>query len=281
MSDTLECMGPDPNVRLKTHALSKCYGGLQALDSVSFQLHAGEMLALIGPNGAGKSTCFDVISGLTFPDNGQIWLDGVDVTRLDAVGRWEKGLGRGFQLAAGFLSLRVIEAVMTALAVADPPPKSSLFDVFLRAQGRLPCFGSFSATYKEKAIGLLEQTGLSQRMDQRISALPYGDIKRLDLALALANQPGVLILDEPGAGLPPADRKALVELVRLLARKEGIGVLFSEHDTTLVFDYATRVLVLDRGQLIADGKPEQIMSDPVVRSSYLGQSLKPVYSVAS
>ena len=269
------------DARLKTHALSKCYGGLQALDSVSFQLHAGEMLALIGPNGAGKSTCFDVISGLTFPDRGQIWLDGVDVTRLDAVGRWEKGLGRGFQLAAGFLSLRVIESVMTALAVADSPSKPSLFDVFLRAQGRLPCFGSFPATCKEKAIRLLEQIGLLQRMDQQISALPYGDIKRLDLALALANRPGVLVLDEPGAGLPPADRKALVELVRLLARKEGIGVLFSEHDTTLVFDYATRVLVLDRGQLIADGKPEQIMSDPVVRSSYLGQSLKPVYSVAS
>ena len=269
------------DARLKTHALSKCYGGLQALDSVSFQLHAGEMLALIGPNGAGKSTCFDVISGLTFPDHGQIWLDGADVSHLDASGRWEKGLGRGFQLAAGFLSLRVIEAVMTALAVADPPRKPSLFDVFLTAQGRLPCFGVFPATYNEKAIQLLEQTGLLQRMDQRISALPYGDIKRLDLALALANRPGVLVLDEPGAGLPPADRKALVELVRLLARKEGIGVLFSEHDTSLVFDYATRVLVLDRGQLIADGKPEQIMSDPVVRSSYLGQSLKPVYSVAS
>ena len=269
------------DVRLKTHALSKRYGGLQALDSVSFQLHAGEMLALIGPNGAGKSTCFDVISGLTFPDHGQIWLDGADVTHLDAAGRWEKGLGRGFQLAAGFLSLQVIEAVMTALAVADSPSKSSFFDVFLRAQGRLPCFGSFRASYTEKATRLLQQTGLSQRMDQQISALPYGDIKRLDLALALANAPGVLVLDEPGAGLPPADRKALVELVRLLARKEGIGVLFSEHDTSLVFDYATRVLVLDRGRLIADGKPEQIMSDPVVRSSYLGQSLKPAFSVAS
>ena len=269
------------DVRLKTHALSKCYGGLRALDSVSFQLHAGEMLALIGPNGAGKSTCFDVISGLTFPDHGQIWLDGADVTRLDAVGRWERGLGRGFQLAAGFLSLRVIEAVMTALAVADPSPKPSLFDAFLTAQGGLPCFGTFPATCKEKAIRLLEQIGLLQRIDQPISALPYGDIKRLDLALALANRPGVLILDEPGAGLPPADRKALVDLVRTLAEKQGIGVLFSEHDTTLVFDYATRVLVLDRGQLIADGNPKQIMSDPVVRSSYLGQSVKTAVSVTS
>jgi branched-chain amino acid transport system ATP-binding protein len=236
--------------------LRKAFGGVRAVDDVSFALGAGELLALIGPNGAGKSTCFNCINGQLAPDAGRVLLDGADLVGRAPRAIWRLGVGRTFQIAATWASMTVAENVQLAL---------------LSHAGRLhQWWGRAAAMRRDEALALLEAVGLAAQADAPCGALAYGDVKRVELAIALANAPRLLLMDEPTAGMAPRERNELVALVRRLVRERGIGVLFTEHSMDVVFEYADRILVLARGALIAQGPPAAIRDDPQVREVYFG-----------
>ena len=241
---------------LRVAGLCRAFGGVQAVDDVGFALAAGEMLALIGPNGAGKSTTFNMVGGQLRPDAGQVMLDGVDITGLPPRTIWRHGVGRTFQIAETFASLTVLENVQMALLSAD----RSIYR-FWRPAGQ---------HRRADALALLEQVGMAAQAERPCSALAYGDIKRVELALALAHAPRLLLMDEPTAGMAPAERQALMALTRRIARERRMGVLFTEHSMDVVFGHADRVLVLVRGRLLAEGTPEQIQADARVQQAYLG-----------
>lgn len=242
---------------LAVEDLAKSYGGVHAVRGVTFALARGEVLALIGPNGAGKSTCFNMLNGQIRPDGGAIRLDGVPVTGLSPRAIWRRGVGRTFQITATFSSMTVRENVQTAL---------------LAHAGRLARpFGLAARAERAGADALLDLVGMRAQGDRACGELAYGDLKRLELAVALTNAPSLLLMDEPTAGMAPKERVALMRLTAGIARERGIGVLFTEHDMDVVFEHADRVMVLDRGRLIAAGPPEAVRADPQVRASYLGQ----------
>ena len=243
---------------LSVERLAKAYGGVRALDGVSFALEAGEVVALIGPNGAGKSTCFDLLSGQARPDAGRVVVDGRDATGLGPRAIRRLGVGRTFQTAATFGSMRVRENVQVAL---------------LAAAGRLGPFGFGGAAERSEADALCGLVGLAELVGRPSGELAYGDLKRLELATALANEPALLLMDEPTAGMAPTERIALMRLVAAIARERRIGVLFTEHDMDVVFEHADRVMVMDRGLVIATGRPEEVRRDPQVRATYLGEGL--------
>ncbi|UDL96004.1 ABC transporter ATP-binding protein [Lichenihabitans sp. PAMC28606] len=246
-------------VLLEVTALAKRYGGVQAVRGVSFRLMRGEILALIGPNGAGKSTCFNMLNGQIKPDGGTILLDGQAVTGLSPAGMWRRGVGRTFQITATFGSMTVRENVQTAL---------------LAHAGRIRrMIGTAGNAQREEADSLLDLVGLRQQGERVCRALAYGDLKRLELAVALTNDPKLLLMDEPTAGMAPSERIALMRFTADLARRRSIGVLFTEHDMDIVFEHADRVMVLNRGELIAVGTPDVVRRDERVRATYLGDGL--------
>jgi len=241
---------------LQVRGLAKAFGGVKAVDGVSFELAAGELLALIGPNGAGKSTCFNCINGQLRPDSGQVLLDGHEIAGRSPQEIWRLGVGRTFQIAATWSSMTVSENVQLAL---------------LSRAGRLAqWWGRAARMQREQALELLDAVGLGELADLPCSTLAYGDIKRVELALALSNRPRLLLMDEPTAGMAPGERNELVALVRRLSHERGIGVLFTEHSMDVVFAHADRIVVLARGQLIAQGPPESIREDALVREVYFG-----------
>jgi branched-chain amino acid transport system ATP-binding protein len=243
---------------LEVRGLHKAFGGVRAVDGVDFSVAPGELLALIGPNGAGKSTCFNCINGQLQPDAGRVLLAGADVAGLKPRAIWRLGVGRTFQIAATYTSMTVLENVQVAL---------------LSHAGRLwRWWGRASDLMRDEALALLAAVGLEDAADQPCATLAYGDIKRVELAIALANAPRLLLMDEPTAGMAPRERNELVALVRQLVRERGIGVLFTEHSMDVVFAYADRIVVLARGRLIAEGAPAAIRDDPAVREVYLGAS---------
>jgi len=223
--------------------LSKSFGGVRALRSASFSVAAGELLALIGPNGAGKSTCFNLINGQLHPDSGNVFLEEKNVRGLPPRALCRLGVGRTFQVAAIFGSMTVRENVQ----------------VVLRAH-------KFGAGTED----LLAQVGMAGQADRPCAELAYGDRKRVELALALASRPRLLLMDEPTAGMAAPERSSLMALVKGISKKESIAVLFTEHDMDVVFGYADRVIVLAEGKLIAQGSPAQVRADPRVREVYLG-----------
>lgn len=241
---------------LSVQHLSKSFGGVRALDGVSFSVDTGEFLALIGPNGAGKSTCFNLLGGQLKPDRGTIRLAGRDIAGLPPRAIWRGGVGRTFQIAATFGSMTVVENVQTAL-VSRAGETFNLWKPMARAQ-------------LERALALLAQVGLAQSADRPCRELAYGDVKRLELAVALANDPRLLLMDEPAAGMGSRERHELVALVKRLVQERGLSVLFTEHSMDVVFAYADRVVVLARGRLIADGSPQAIRADAAVQEAYLG-----------
>ena len=241
---------------LAVDRLRKSFGGVHAVTGVSFSVAPGEVVALIGPNGAGKSTCFNMLNGQIPPDDGCVRLRGRDITGLKPRRVWRLGVGRSFQITATFASMTVMENVQLAL---------------LSHAGQIWRFWPPArAAFATEARALLAQVGLEAQAERGAGVLAYGDLKRLELAMALANAPALLLMDEPTAGMAPAERVALMRLVRDLATARGTAVLFTEHDMDVVFGVSDRILVLSQGSLIADGTPAAIRIDPAVRQVYLG-----------
>ena len=244
---------------LQVQDLCKSFGGVQAVRGVSFSLQAGELLALIGPNGAGKSTTFNMVGGQLAPDTGRVLLQGRNIAGLAPRAIWRPGVGRTFQIAQTFASLTVVENVQMALLSHDR---------------RVLAWWARAARYRRAdALALLEQVGMAAQADRPCSELAYGDVKRVELALALAHDPQLLLMDEPTAGMAPGERVALMQLTRELARQRRMGVLLTEHSMDVVFGLADRVAVLVRGQLLATGTPQQMRDDTRVQQAYLGTGL--------
>jgi branched-chain amino acid transport system ATP-binding protein len=241
---------------LAVRNLCKTFSGFRAVKDVSFSLQAGEMLALIGPNGAGKSTCFNMINGQLAPTKGQIAIFDRDTSGMTPRDIWRLGVGRTFQIAATFASMTVGENVQTALL--------SHRHRQWKLQGRA------ARSYIGETIALLALVGMEAQAERSCGELAYGDLKRLEFALALANEPKLLLMDEPTAGMAPKERGALMALVAKIARERRIGVLFTEHDMDAVFGYADRILALNRGVLIAEGPPAAVRANPEVQEVYLG-----------
>jgi branched-chain amino acid transport system ATP-binding protein len=223
---------------------------------VSFTVEAGELLALIGPNGAGKSTCFNMLNGQLRPDAGSIRLAGRDILGLQPRDVWRLGVGRTFQITATFSSMTVRENVQMALLSHH----GHTHRLFSRA----------AEAFVDEANALLERVGMKAQAQRSCSVLAYGDLKRLELAIALANDPKLLLMDEPTAGMGPRERIELMALTAELVRARGVAVLFTEHDMDVVFRHADRMMVLNRGGLIAQGKPAEVRANEEVQRVYLG-----------
>ncbi|HVR55534.1 MAG TPA: ABC transporter ATP-binding protein [Pseudolabrys sp.] len=243
---------------LKASALSKSYGGIHAARGVSFELKRGELLALIGPNGAGKSTTFGMVGGQLAPDEGTIHLEDTDITGMSPQAVAKHGVGRTFQVATIFRSMSVVENVQTAIAAYRG-----------RARAALPLARSL---FREEAMDILALTRMTDFADRPSGTLSYGDVKRAELAIALTGKTRLLLMDEPTAGMAPRERAGLMDLVSKLADERKMGVLFTEHDMDSVFSHANRILVLVRGQIIAEGTPDEVRQNELVKRVYLGES---------
>ncbi len=241
---------------LAVDRLNKSFGGVVAARDVTFAVEPGQLVALIGPNGAGKSTTFNMVGGQLKPDSGTVTLDGRVITGLAPRAIWRLGVGRTFQIAQTFVSMTVAENVQMALQSMA----GQTFDVMASAH-RLA---------REEARALLDQVGMADDAGRPISTLAYGDVKRVELAIALAGKPKLLLMDEPTAGMAPKEREALMALTAKTAEAKQIGVLFTEHDMDSVFGHADQILVLVRGEIIARGKPDEIRASRRVREVYLG-----------
>jgi branched-chain amino acid transport system ATP-binding protein len=241
---------------LEVSALTKAFGGVRAVSEVGFTVEAGEILALIGPNGAGKSTCFNMLNGQLRPDSGSIKLNGVSTIGMKPRRVWRMGVGRTFQITATFGSMTVRENVQMALLSHH----GRLKNLWLRAREQ----------YVAEADVLLDRVGMREQAQRPCSVLAYGDLKRLELAVALANAPKLLLMDEPTAGMAPKERIELMALTADIVKSDSIGVLFTEHDMDVVFRHASRMIVLNRGQLIAGGVPAEVRANPEVQRIYLG-----------
>lgn len=240
--------------------ISKSFDGFRAVDSVSLEVAASELVALIGPNGAGKTTTFNIVNGQLAPDSGRVRLGGEDVTGIGPSRLWRQGVSRTFQITVTFASMTVVDNVTVALMSRD------------RVWWRLRSGAGYG---RDEAMALLAEVGMADRAGQIAGRLAYGDLKRIELAMALAARPRLLLLDEPTAGMPPAERRALMTLVARLARERRTAVLFTEHDMDAVFGFATRILVMNRGEIIASGSPAEIRADERVRETYLGRAVIP------
>jgi branched-chain amino acid transport system ATP-binding protein len=244
---------------LEVRDLAKAYGGVHAVRGVSLSVASGEIVALIGPNGAGKSTCFNALNGQIRPDAGTIRLNGRDIAGWPPRDVWRLGVGRTFQITATFASMSVIENVQMVL-LSHARRAARLWGLATRAE----C---------ERAEALLALVSMLRQAERPSAELAYGDLKRLELAMALANEPRLLLMDEPTAGMSPRDRVELMALTAGIAREKNLGVLFTEHDMDVVFRHADRILVLSRGQLIAEGRPDEVRRNPEVQAVYLGEGL--------
>jgi branched-chain amino acid transport system ATP-binding protein len=242
---------------LETRALAKRFGGLVATRDVSFRLERGARHALIGPNGAGKTTFVNLLTGVLAPSAGQVLLAGTDVTRLAREARVHRGLVRTFQINQLFADLTPLETL--AAAVGER----------LRLGGRWwPAVGGDVLAREIDAIA--ERFGLADVLDARTDSLPYGKQRLLEIAVAFACAPQVLLLDEPAAGVPEAERRDILRAIAALPAE--VSVLLIEHDMDLVFSFARRISVLVDGRLLAEGEPAVIAADPRVRAVYLGES---------
>jgi branched-chain amino acid transport system ATP-binding protein len=241
---------------LQVRNISKSFGGVQAVAGISFDVAAGELLALIGPNGAGKSTTFNMVGGQLAASSGSVVLDGHELVGMRPRDIWRLGVGRTFQIAATFASLTVVENVQMALL----SHRRRIRSWFSRAAGE----------YRSEAFELLAQVGMASQADRPCSELAYGDVKRVELAMGLANDPKLLLMDEPTAGMAPQERNDLMALTKRLVVDRGMAVLFTEHSMDVVFAYADRMIVLARGKLIAEGTAHEIRNHPKVQEVYFG-----------
>ncbi|ALP64991.1 ABC transporter ATP-binding protein [Paraburkholderia caribensis] len=241
---------------LRVSNLSMSFGGVKAVDDVSFDVKPGELLALIGPNGAGKSTCFNIVNGQLRPARGSVMLDGHELVGMRPREIWRRGVGRTFQVAATFNSMTVLENVQMALVSRE----KRLYGLWKPA----------ASHFADEAMALLEQVGMTAHARRACSVLAYGDVKRVEMAIALANRPKLLLMDEPTAGMAPQERTELMALTKRLSAERQIGVLFTEHSMDVVFSTADRIIVLARGKLIAQGDADTIRNDANVQAVYFG-----------
>jgi len=247
---------------LRVQGLVKHFGGIHAVDGVSFDVSAGECVALIGPNGAGKSTCFACIAGQYALTGGEVSWNGQALQGLGPAARLRHGVARTFQVAQVFEALTVLQNVQLSMQASCTQ----------KAFSSISAFKQLDRLSRTEALALLAQTGLRESADDEVSSLAYGAKKRLELAIALAAAPKLLLLDEPAAGLAEAERASLMQLVKKLAG-QGMAVLYTEHNMDAVAGVADRVLVLIEGRLAAQGSFGEISRDAEVRRLYLGDGL--------
>jgi branched-chain amino acid transport system ATP-binding protein len=243
---------------LETRSLGRVFGALRAVADVSLTIEPGELRAIIGPNGAGKTTFFNLISGLLAPTSGRVLVHGGDVTALRAPARCRRGISRTFQITSIFPELTTLENVRIATQ--------------LKRGGNFRLLGGRTLldASERRAREHLGFLGLLDRAQEPAATLPHGDQRLLEIAMAVAQEPELLLLDEPTQGLSPEDTVATVEVIRQIARQRRLTIILVEHDMDVVFGLADRISVLHFGQLIADGNPDQIRANTDVQKAYLG-----------
>jgi branched-chain amino acid transport system ATP-binding protein len=244
-------------MKLEIRNLTKAFGGLRAIDDVSLTFPSGSLSAVIGPNGAGKSTFFNLISGAFPPDQGQVLLDGRDIVRLSRSDRMHRGIARAFQVASCFPTMTVKENLMAAVTA------------------HIGQWGNLSRRFpppgvRERAEEVMELVGLTKVPNVEAAILSHGDQKLLDIAIALALEPRVLLLDEPTAGMGPEERWRMIERVRDLWEQRQLTLVFIEHDMDIVFQVANTIRVLCYGRVLAEGTPDEIRNNQAVIEAYLG-----------
>ena len=233
---------------LAVEEIGKSFKGFRAVERASFSVEAGELLALIGPNGAGKTTTFNMINGQLMPDHGRVRLGGEDVTGWPPRALWRAGVARTFQITQTFGSMSVAENLLVAILSRE------------KSAGLL---AASNASHTSEIQTRLGEVGMGHAANTLCSVLAYGDLKRVELAIALVNHPRLLLMDA-------RERGALMRLVAERARQRRTAVLFTEHDMDVVFGHADRVVVMNRGRLIAEGSPEEVRASSIVREVYLG-----------
>jgi branched-chain amino acid transport system ATP-binding protein len=243
---------------LETRGLRKHFGGVQAVNGVNLAVPPGDLRAIIGPNGAGKTTLFNLISGDVAHDTGHVYFAGEEVSGLPPHRLYRRGMGRTFQITSIFKQLTALENVQTA---------------FLSHQRRhFNLFTPGRRLYRDDALALLERVGLHEQAAKPSRILAHGDKRRLELAIALASAPRLLLLDEPTAGMAPRERHEIMALVARIAADTGLTVVFTEHDMDVVFAVARRITVLHQGAVLAEGAPADVRANRDVQRVYLGST---------
>ncbi|WP_296606506.1 ABC transporter ATP-binding protein [Nocardioides sp.] len=253
---------PEAKALLEVDNATLRFGGLTALNEVSFDIKEGEILGLIGPNGAGKTTCFNAMTGVYQLTSGEIRFDGGSLAKLKRHNITKLGMARTFQNIRLFKAMTVLENVMVG---ADAHSKVGFWEALFR----LPRHRRTESASLARAKELLDLVGITARHDELASNLSYGDQRRLEIARAMATNPKLLCLDEPAAGFNPAEKQRLMELIRKV-RDRGVTVLLIEHDMRLVMGVTDRIVVLEFGRKIAEGTPAEIRDNPAVIAAYLG-----------
>lgn len=242
---------------LKAEGLTKSFGGLVAVDNVSFQIEENELSSIIGPNGAGKTTLFNLLTGSLRASSGRVTLKGEDITKLRPYDICRRGVGRSFQVLNIFPRLTAFENIQTAV---------------LSAQGRSTnLFSRAEKMAREETDEILESVGLGGQKETPGGLLAHGDRRRLDVGIALASHPELLLLDEPTAGMSPEESAEMTELLQRLAKERGLSLVFVEHDMNVVFGISEKIKVMHQGKIIFEGKPEEVRANDEVQKIYLGE----------